>query len=139
MVGYKQVRIKQNTNDEACLWYKADLTDEKIIKDHELKGGKKQDLMFENKPDVNLILSLGYKCYKYNSKRNEYIPYIYNTLFDASNFNVMQPEGIGVFFFKTENFETEKPIVIGLHVVGVGVQYISLPKDFEYLKYKIYD
>jgi hypothetical protein len=139
MVGYKKVRIKQNTNDEVYIWYKADLTDEKIIKEHELKGGKKQDLMFENKPDVDFILSLGYKCYKYNSKKNEYIPYTYKTLFDASNFNVMQPDGLDVWFFKTENFETEKPIVIGLQDVGAGVQYISLPKDLECLKYKIYD
>lgn len=139
MAGYKQVRIKQNTNDEAYFLCKADLTDEQIIKEHESRGGNRKDLMFENKPDVNLILSLGYKCYKYNSKTNKYTPYEYNTLYDASNFNVMQPDGIAVFFFKTENFETEKPIVIGLQVVGAGVQFISLPKEFEYLKYKIYD
>jgi hypothetical protein len=139
MIGYKQLRIKQNTNDEVYTAYKANLTDEQIIKEHESRGGNRKDLMFENKPDVNLILSLGYNCYKYNSKTNEYTPYIYNTLYDASNFNVMQPDGIAVWFFKTENFETEKPIIIGLKVVGVGVQFIRLPKDLEYLKYKIYD
>ncbi len=139
MVGYKQVRIKQNTNDELYVWYKVDLTDEKIIKEHEFKGGSRKDLMFENKPNVKLIISLGYKCYKYNSKTKQYIPYLYNDLYDVSNFNVMQPDGIGVFFFKTENFETEKPIIIGLHGVGAGVQFISLPKELEYLKYKIYD
>ena len=139
MIGYKQLRIKLNTNDEVNTAYKADLSDETIIKEHESRGGNRKDLMFENKPDANLILSLGYKCYKYNSKTNEYIPYIYNGLYDASNFNVMQPDGIAVWFFKTENFETEKPIIIGLKVAGAGVQFISLPKELEYLKYKISD
>jgi hypothetical protein len=139
MEVFKQVRIRQNTNDEVYIWYKANLTDEQIIKEHESRGGNRKDLMFENKPDANLILSLGYKCYKYNSKTKQYIPYIYNGLYNASNFNVMQPDGLAVWFFKTENFEIEKPIIIGLKVVGAGVQFISLPKDLEYLKYKIYD
>jgi hypothetical protein len=84
--------------------------------------------------DVNFILSLGYKCYKL--KDGNYIPYTYNTLYQSANFNVMAKDGLFVYFFKTENFKEEKPIIIGLKIKGRGVSYIQMPSDFEDLYYK---
>ena len=137
MKGYREVHIKSNTNDIQYIWFKADMSDQGIIADYEARGGKREYLMFEKKPDVNQVLNLGYECYKF--KKGKYVPYSYNTIYDATNYNVMQESGCTAFFFKTEDFETEEPIVIGLKIIGEGVSYLRLPKDLEYLKWNIYD
>ena len=84
--------------------------------------------------DVDFILKLGYKCYKL--KGGDYVPYSYNTLYSSANFNVMAKDGLSVYFFKTENFKEETPIIIGLKTKGKGVSYIQMPCDFKDLYYK---
>ena len=130
----KFVYLKKSSNDEVCFWHSPKMSNEEICLHHEKKGIKRSNLIFENMVDVDFIISLGYKCYKL--KDGNYVPYSYNTLYSASNFNVMAKDGLSIYFFKTENFKEETPIIIGLKIKGRGVSYIQMPCDFKELYYK---